>query len=183
MSRRLLTVAFAIMALTLVSVSASAKNDAGDTITTNLKLTTSTSVGSTKLAAGSYKVIADGSKAKFEQGNKVVAEIPCSLKDFSAQDHRNHIHHRPRSTDRNSGCRKDQVHRIFSRTVNGGKIAGGNFRFSTRPRKKAARPKCGRPLQKRTPFAQRFRRGLSVPCLSGRTGQWFLSLRMFLQAI
>jgi len=85
MSRRLLPLFLAIMALTLVSVSVSAKNDAGDTITTNLKLTTSTSVGSTKLAAGSYKVIADGSKAKFEQGNKVVAEIPCSLKDFSGK--------------------------------------------------------------------------------------------------
>ena len=85
MSRRLLPLFLAIMALTTVSVSVSAKNDSGDTITTNLKFTTPTTIGSTKLAAGEYKVIADGSKAKFEQGNKVVAEIPCTLKDFSGK--------------------------------------------------------------------------------------------------
>jgi hypothetical protein len=85
MSRRLLPLFLAIMAITTVSVSVSAKNDSGDTITANLKLTSATSVGSTKLAAGDYKVIADGSKAKFEQGNKVVAEIPCTLKDFSGK--------------------------------------------------------------------------------------------------
>ena len=37
------------------------------------------------LAPGEYKVIADGSKAKFQQGNKVVAEIPCTLKDFAGK--------------------------------------------------------------------------------------------------
>jgi len=68
-----------------MSVSVWAKNDSGDTITTNLKLTSTTSVGTTKLAPGEYKVIADGSKAKFEQGNKVVAEVPCTLKDFSGK--------------------------------------------------------------------------------------------------
>ena len=68
-----------------MSVSVWAKNDAGDTITANLKLTATTSVGTTKLAPGQYKVIADGSKAKFEQGNKVVAEVPCTLKDFSGK--------------------------------------------------------------------------------------------------
>jgi len=73
------------MAFATVGVSVSAKNDSGDTITTTLKLTTTTTVGSTKLAPGSYKVIADASKAKFEQGNKVVAEIPCTLKDFSGK--------------------------------------------------------------------------------------------------
>jgi len=85
MSRRFLPLFLAIMALTLVSVSASAKNDSGDAITANVRFTTTTSVGSTKLAPGSYKVIADGSKAKFEQGNKVVAEIPCTLKDFAGK--------------------------------------------------------------------------------------------------
>jgi hypothetical protein len=73
------------MALSAMSVSVWAKNDSGDTITTNLKLTSTTSVGTTKLAPGEYKVIADGSKAKFEQGNKVVAEVPCTLKDFSGK--------------------------------------------------------------------------------------------------
>lgn len=83
MFRRSLPLFFAIMALTAMSVSVWAKNDSGDTITANLKLTATTTIGTTKLAPGEYKVIADGTKAKFQQGNKVVAEIPCTLKDFN----------------------------------------------------------------------------------------------------
>ena len=85
MSRRSLPIFLAIMALTAMSVSVWAKNDSGDTITTSVKLTATTTVGTTTLAPGEYKVIADGSKAKFEQGGKVVAEIPCTLKDFSGK--------------------------------------------------------------------------------------------------
>src|SRR6202167_1137758 len=85
MSRRSLPILLAIMALTASSVSLWAKNDSGDTITTSVKLTSTTTVGTTKLAPGNYKVIADGSKAKFEQGSKVVAEVPCTLKDFSGK--------------------------------------------------------------------------------------------------
>jgi hypothetical protein len=73
------------MAATAMSVSVWAKNDSGDTITANVKLTTTTTVGTTKLAPGDYKVVADGSKAKFEQGNKVIAEVPCTLKDFAGK--------------------------------------------------------------------------------------------------
>jgi hypothetical protein len=85
MSRRLLPVILAIMALTTMGASVWAKNDSGDTITANLKLTAPTTVGTAQLAAGEYKVIADGTKAKFQQGNKVVAEVPCTLKDFSGK--------------------------------------------------------------------------------------------------
>ncbi len=85
MSRRSLPIFLAIMALTAMSVSVWAKNDSGDTITTSLKLTATTTVGTTKLAPGTYKVIADATKAKFQLGNKVVAEIPCTLKDFSGK--------------------------------------------------------------------------------------------------
>ena len=85
MSRRSLPLILAIMALTAMSVSVWAKNDSGDTITANVKLTATTTVGTTQLAPGTYKVIADGSKAKFELGNKVVAEIPCTLKDFTGK--------------------------------------------------------------------------------------------------
>ncbi len=85
MSRRSLPILLAIMALTAMSVSLWAKNDSGDTITASVKLTTPTSVGTTKLAPGNYKVVADGSKAKFEQGSKVVAEVPCTLKDFNGK--------------------------------------------------------------------------------------------------
>jgi hypothetical protein len=85
MSRRSLPLFLAIMALTAMSVSVWAKNDSGDTITANLKLTATTTVGTMKLAPGEYKVIADGSKAKFQQGSKVVAEVPCTLKDFTGK--------------------------------------------------------------------------------------------------
>jgi hypothetical protein len=85
MSRRSLPTFLAIMAFTAMSVSVWAKNDSGDTITANVKLTATTTVGTTKLAPGDYKVVADGSKAKFEQGNKVIAEVPCTLKDFAGK--------------------------------------------------------------------------------------------------
>ena len=85
MSRRSLPIFLAIMALTTMSVSVWAKDNSGDTITVNVKLTATTTVGTTKLAPGTYKVTADGSKAKFQQGSKVVAEVPCTLKDFSGK--------------------------------------------------------------------------------------------------
>ena len=85
MSRRSLAIFLAIMALTAMSVSVWAKNDSGDTITITVRLTATTTVGTTKLAPGNYKVTADGSKAKFQQGSKVVAEVPCTLKDFSGK--------------------------------------------------------------------------------------------------
>ena len=85
MSRRSLPLFLAIMALSAMSVSVWAKNDSNDTITANIKLTVTTTVGTTQLAPGESKVIADGSKAKFQQGNKVVAEIPCTLKDFTGK--------------------------------------------------------------------------------------------------
>lgn len=71
------------MALTAVSVSVWAKNDSADSVTTNVKLTSTTMIGTTKLAPGEYKVTVDGSKAKFQLGSKVVAEIPCTVKDFT----------------------------------------------------------------------------------------------------
>jgi hypothetical protein len=68
-----------------MSASVWAKNESSDTITTKLKFTATTMVGTTQLAAGEYKITADGNKAKFEQGNKVVAEVPCTLKDFAGK--------------------------------------------------------------------------------------------------
>lgn len=85
MSRRSLPMFLAIMALAIMSVTVWAKNDSSDSITTTLKLTATTTVGTTQLAPGSYKVVADASKAKFEQGTKVVAEVPCTLKDFNGK--------------------------------------------------------------------------------------------------
>jgi len=85
MSRRSLSLFLAIMAAATMSVSVWAKNDSGDAITAKVKFTSATIVAGTQLAAGEYKVIADGTKAKFEQGNKVVAEVPATLKDFSGK--------------------------------------------------------------------------------------------------
>jgi hypothetical protein len=85
MSRRLPIYLLAMMALTVMSVTAWAKNDSADSLTANVKLTAATTVGTTKLAPGNYKVVVDGGKAKFEQGSKVVAEVPCTVKDFSGK--------------------------------------------------------------------------------------------------
>jgi hypothetical protein len=85
MSRRTLPIFLAIMALAATSVSVWAKNDSGDAVSANLKLTATTMVGTTKLAPGDYKVTAEGNKAKFQQGSKVVAEVPCTVKDFGGK--------------------------------------------------------------------------------------------------
>lgn len=85
MSRRSLPFILAILALAGLSVTAWAKNDSSDSVTANVKLTATTTVGTTKLAPGEYKVVVEGSKAKFEQGSKVVAEVPCTVKDFSGK--------------------------------------------------------------------------------------------------
>jgi hypothetical protein len=85
MSRRLFPLFLAIFALTAMSVSLWAKNESADALTTNVKLTATTTIGSTKLAPGDYKVVVEGGKAKFEQGSKVAAEIPCTLKDFTGK--------------------------------------------------------------------------------------------------
>jgi hypothetical protein len=85
MSRRLFPLFLAIFALTAMSVSLWAKNDSSDALTTSVKLTATTTIGTTKLPAGDYKVVVEGGKAKFEQGGKVAAEIPCTLKDFTGK--------------------------------------------------------------------------------------------------
>ncbi len=66
-----------------VSVWAKAKSDSGDAITATITLTATTTVGGTQLAPGQYKVVVEGNQAKFEQKSKVVAEVPCTLKDIS----------------------------------------------------------------------------------------------------
>ena len=46
-------------------------------------------VGDTTLAPGDYTVVVDGNEATFNQGRKVVAKVPCALKEGSekfAQD-------------------------------------------------------------------------------------------------
>jgi hypothetical protein len=38
-------------------------------------------VGDTTLAPGDYTIVVDGSEARFEQGRKVVARVPCAIKE------------------------------------------------------------------------------------------------------
>ena len=68
-----------------MSVSVWAKNDSSDSITTTIKVNSTVTVGSAKLAPGEYRVVAEGNQAKFTQGSKVVAEVPCTLKEISAK--------------------------------------------------------------------------------------------------
>jgi hypothetical protein len=82
MFRRWLPIFLAIISVTAMSVSVWAKSDSGKAITASIRLLATTNIGATKLAPGQYKVTAEGTKATFERGNKVVAEVPCTLKDF-----------------------------------------------------------------------------------------------------
>lgn len=85
MSRRVLPILLAILTVSAMTVSVWAKNDSSDSITTSIKLTSAATVAGTKLAPGDYKVAVEGGKAKFEQGSKVVAEVPCTVKDLSVK--------------------------------------------------------------------------------------------------
>jgi len=80
----LLRIFLAILAFSAMSVSVWAnKTDPGNTVSGTIKLSAATKVGNAQLAAGEYKVIADENQAKFQKGNKVVAQIPCTLKPLS----------------------------------------------------------------------------------------------------
>ena len=83
MSRRVFPILLAILVVSAVTVSARAKNDPSDSITASIKLTSAATVAGTKLGPGDYKVAVEGNKAKFQQGGKVVAEVPCTVKDLS----------------------------------------------------------------------------------------------------
>lgn len=80
----LLLTFLAILAFSAMSVSVWAnKTDPGNAVSGTIRLTAVTKVGNTQLAAGEYKFIADENEAKFQKGNKVVAQIPCTLKPLS----------------------------------------------------------------------------------------------------
>ena len=81
---RLLRIFLAILAFSAMSVSVWAnKTDPGNAVSGTIKLSAATKVGNARLAAGEYKVIADENQAKFQKGNKVVAQVPCTLKPLS----------------------------------------------------------------------------------------------------
>ena len=73
----------AIVVVSAMTVTVWAKNDSSDSITASIKLTSTATVAGTKLAPGDYKIAVEGNKAKFQQGSKVVAEVPCTVKDLS----------------------------------------------------------------------------------------------------
>jgi hypothetical protein len=81
---RLLPILLAILAFSAMSVSVwASKTDSGNAISGTVRLTATTKVGNTQLAAGEYKFTADENEAKFQKGNKVVAQVPCTLKPLS----------------------------------------------------------------------------------------------------
>ena len=83
-SHRLFPILFAIAVIFTMSLSVWANKAADDnTVSATIKFSTATKVGNTQIAAGEYRVIADDNQAKFQKGNRVVAEIPCSLKPLS----------------------------------------------------------------------------------------------------
>ena len=81
-SRRIFRAFLAIIALSAMSISVWAKNDSNNTVSATIEFTKAIKVGNTELAAGVYKVTVDGNQAKFQQGKKVVAQVPCTLKDI-----------------------------------------------------------------------------------------------------
>ena len=77
---RLFSILFAIVAISAMTASLWADSSA---ISATIKFGSATKVGDTQLAPGQYKVTADENGAKFQKGNKVVAQVPCELKPLS----------------------------------------------------------------------------------------------------
>jgi hypothetical protein len=73
---RLLTV----MAITAMAVPMWAKSASPRAVSATVYFDSTAKVGSRTLSAGTYKVIAEGSQAKFERDGKIVAEVPCTWK-------------------------------------------------------------------------------------------------------
>ncbi len=78
---RLLGIVLAITAVVATSRCGWAQ-EKGETIVATFTVHDSAKVGTTQLAAGDYKVTVEGGQAKFTKGNKVVAQVPCTLKDL-----------------------------------------------------------------------------------------------------
>jgi hypothetical protein len=88
MSRPFITTIMVFAAWTLVSIPSWGKTASND-LRTTINLDSTTRIANKKLKAGKYKVIAEGKDAKFEQGGKIVAQVPCSMKmlpDKAKQD-------------------------------------------------------------------------------------------------
>jgi hypothetical protein len=85
MSRRLFSFFFAIVVLTAVTFPVWAKTDSNASIKTTITLYSKVTLGSTSLAPGHYDVTVEGNQAKFEQGGKVVAQVPCTLKTLASK--------------------------------------------------------------------------------------------------
>jgi secreted trypsin-like serine protease len=83
MSRLLVPILSVCAVLTLMSVPSWSKTNTKDQLSATINLLTTTKIQKTQLQAGTYKVIANGNEAKFEQDGKIVAQVPCTLKTLS----------------------------------------------------------------------------------------------------
>lgn len=62
-----------------------AKPNSNATIMATIDFDSTTKLGSTSLTAGQYDVVAEGNQAKFEREDKIVAVVPCVLKELSSK--------------------------------------------------------------------------------------------------
>jgi|SRR5579862_8091703 len=86
MSKRSVLFSAIVMAVfALMTLPSWARPNSNDTLSANIQLYSAATVNNTTLQPGQYKVIAEGSQAKFEKGGKVVAEVPCTLKTLSSK--------------------------------------------------------------------------------------------------
>ena len=80
MSRHALAHSLTTLAIVAMAVPIWAKSTTHRDLTTTIDLDSTAKVGSKTLSAGEYKVIAEGSQARFERDGKTVAEVPCTWK-------------------------------------------------------------------------------------------------------
>jgi hypothetical protein len=85
MSRRLLPLFIAAVAFAVVTIPAWSKSSSSNSINVTITLAQKANVNTTTLDPGDYKVVVEGTQAKFEKDGKVIAEVPCTLKTLSTK--------------------------------------------------------------------------------------------------
>jgi hypothetical protein len=85
MTKRLLPFFVVTAVLAVMAIPSYARTNSSDSISATIDLASKANLNNTALVPGQYKVVAQGNQATFEKDGKIVAEVPCTLKNLSSK--------------------------------------------------------------------------------------------------
>jgi hypothetical protein len=89
MTKRLLPFFVITAILAVMAIPSYARTNSNDSISATIDLDSKANLNKTALVPGQYKVVAQGNQSKFEKDGKIVAEVPCTLKNLSRKANHN----------------------------------------------------------------------------------------------